>query len=153
MTSLWCIMRQINRSTQPISLFDLHCIREWKVAKLILDISLYHSLILLYCFKILTLAVAANLELANSLWVPLGGLKILPFVTGCLDPMLCLILILLFWDLLMNRGMELTSWIDLCFIQQNLTFMVWKGYQFAFMMVKSSELGLNLMHQSCQASH
>ena len=49
-------------------------------------------------FPLLTLAVAANLELANSLQVPLGGLMILPFVTGCLDPMLCLILILLFWD-------------------------------------------------------
>ena len=45
-------------------------------------------------FPLLTLAVA-NLELANSLQVPLGGLKILPFITGCLDPVLCLILILL----------------------------------------------------------
>ena len=45
-------------------------------------------------FPLLTLAVA-NLELANSLQVPLGGLKILPFVTGCLDPILCLVLILL----------------------------------------------------------
>ena len=74
-------------------------------------------------FPLLTLAVAANLELANSLWVPLGGLKILPFVTSCLDPMLCLILILLLWDLIMNRGTESTSQIDLHFIQQNLTFM------------------------------
>ena len=38
-------------------------------------------------FPLLTLAVA-NLELANSLQVPLGGLEILPFVTGCLDPIL-----------------------------------------------------------------
>ena len=44
-------------------------------------------------FLLLTLAVA-SLELANSLQVPLGGLKILPFVTSYLDPMLCLILIL-----------------------------------------------------------
>ena len=44
-------------------------------------------------FPLLTWAVA-NLELANSLQVPLGGLEILPFVTSCLDPMLCLVLIL-----------------------------------------------------------
>ena len=44
-------------------------------------------------FPLLTLAVA-NLELANSLQVPLGGLEILLFVTGCLDPILCIILIL-----------------------------------------------------------
>ena len=45
-------------------------------------------------FPLLTLAVA-NLELANSLQVPLGELKILPFVTSYLDPILCLVLILL----------------------------------------------------------
>ena len=45
-------------------------------------------------FPLLTLAVA-NLELENSLQVPLGELEILPFITGCLDPVLCLILILL----------------------------------------------------------
>ena len=44
-------------------------------------------------FPLLTLA-AANLELVNALQVPLGGLEILPFVTGCLDPILCLVLIL-----------------------------------------------------------
>ena len=44
-------------------------------------------------FPLLTWAVA-NLELVNSLQVPLGGLEILPFITSCLDPMLCLILIL-----------------------------------------------------------
>ena len=44
-------------------------------------------------FALLTLAVA-NLELVNSFSVPLGGLSILPFVTGGLDPMLCLVLIL-----------------------------------------------------------
>ena len=38
-------------------------------------------------FPLLTLA-AANLELANSFQVPLGGLSILPFVIGSLDPML-----------------------------------------------------------------
>ena len=38
-------------------------------------------------FPLLNLAVA-NLELANSLQVPLGGLEILPFVTSCLDPIL-----------------------------------------------------------------
>ena len=45
-------------------------------------------------FPLLTLVVA-NLELANSFWVPLGGLRILLLITSCLDPMLCLILILL----------------------------------------------------------
>ena len=45
-------------------------------------------------FPLLTLVVA-NLELANSFRVPLGGLRILLLITGCLDPMLCLILILL----------------------------------------------------------
>ena len=44
-------------------------------------------------FPLLTLGVA-NLDLANSLQVPLEGHEILPFVTSCLDPMLCLILIL-----------------------------------------------------------
>ena len=48
---------------------------------------------------------------------------ILPFLTSCLDPMLCLNLILLLGILLMNRGMESTSQINLHFIQQNLTFM------------------------------
>ena len=45
-------------------------------------------------FPLLTLAVG-SLELVNSLQVPLGGLEILPFITGCLDPMWCLVLILL----------------------------------------------------------
>ena len=45
-------------------------------------------------FPLLTLVVA-NLELANSFQVPLGELRILLLITGCLDPMLCLILILL----------------------------------------------------------
>ena len=45
-------------------------------------------------FPLLTLVVA-NLELANSFQVPLGGLRILLLITGCLDPILCLILILL----------------------------------------------------------
>ena len=45
-------------------------------------------------FPLLTLVVA-NLELANSFWVPLGGLRILLLITSCLDPMLCLVLILL----------------------------------------------------------
>ena len=44
-------------------------------------------------FPLLTLTVA-NLELVNSFQVPIGGLEILPFVTSCLNPMLCLILIL-----------------------------------------------------------
>ena len=44
-------------------------------------------------FSLLTLVVA-NLELANSFQVPLEGLRILLLITGCLDPMLCLILIL-----------------------------------------------------------
>ena len=38
-------------------------------------------------FPLLTLAVA-NLELGNSFRVPLGGLSILPFVVGGLDPKL-----------------------------------------------------------------
>ena len=45
-------------------------------------------------FPLLTLVVA-NLELANSFQVPLGGLRILLPITGCLDPMLCLVLFLL----------------------------------------------------------
>ena len=45
-------------------------------------------------FPFLTLVVA-NLELANSFRVPLGGLRILLLITICLGPMLCLILILL----------------------------------------------------------
>ena len=45
-------------------------------------------------FPLLTLVVA-NLELANSFQVPLGGLRFLPFITSCWDPMLCLVLILL----------------------------------------------------------
>ena len=44
-------------------------------------------------FPLLTLALA-NLELVNSLQVPLGGLEILPFFTGSLDPILCFVLIL-----------------------------------------------------------
>ena len=43
-------------------------------------------------FHLLTLVVA-NLELVNSFRVPLGGLRILLFITSCLDPMLCLVLI------------------------------------------------------------
>ena len=45
-------------------------------------------------FPLLTLAVAANFGLANSLQVPLEGLKIFTFVTGSLVLMLCLVLIL-----------------------------------------------------------
>ena len=45
-------------------------------------------------FPLLTLAVLANFELANTFQVPLGGLNILPFITGSLVLMLCLILIL-----------------------------------------------------------
>ena len=48
-------------------------------------------------FPLLTLMVA-NLELENSFQVPLGGLRILLLVTGCLDPMLCLVLILFVED-------------------------------------------------------
>ena len=44
-------------------------------------------------FPLLTLMVT-NLELANSFQVPLGGLRILLLITGCLDPMLCLVLTL-----------------------------------------------------------
>ena len=43
----------------------------------------------------LLILVVANLELANSFQVPLGGLRVLLLITGCLDPVLCLILILL----------------------------------------------------------
>ena len=35
-------------------------------------------------FPLVTLAVAANFELANSLQVPLGGLEIFPFITSSL---------------------------------------------------------------------
>ena len=45
-------------------------------------------------FPLLTLVVA-NLELVNSFCVPLGRLRILLLITSSLDPMLCLILILL----------------------------------------------------------
>ena len=45
-------------------------------------------------FPFLTLVVV-NLELGNSFQVPLEGLRILLLITGCLDPMLCLVLILL----------------------------------------------------------
>ena len=48
-------------------------------------------------FPMLTLVVA-NLELMNSLQVLLGGLRILLLITGYLDPVLCLVLILLVED-------------------------------------------------------
>ena len=82
-------------------------------------------------FPLPTLAVAANFELANSLQVPLGGLKIFPLVTGRLDPMLYLILILLYLDLNMNRGTELMSQTYLHFSQQKPYYYGLKGYQFS----------------------
>ena len=45
-------------------------------------------------FPLLILVVLAIFELANSFQVPLGRLNILPFITGSLVLMLCLILIL-----------------------------------------------------------
>ena len=57
-------------------------------------------------FPLLTLAVAANFKLANSLWVPLGGLKIFPLITSSLVLMLCLILILKYLDFINDVGDE-----------------------------------------------
>ena len=74
-------------------------------------------------FPLLTLAVA-KLELANSLQVPLGGLKILPFVTMAAWTQYCVSFSSCqFRIVLMNRGMESTGQFNLCLVQQNLTFM------------------------------
>ena len=105
-------------------------------------------------FPLPTLAVAANFELANSLQVPLGGLKIFSLVTSGLDPMLCLILILLYLDLNTKRGMESTSQAYLHFSQQKPYYYGLKGYQFGIKRFETLlEIRTDLMCQNHQAYH
>ena len=84
-------------------------------------------------FPLLTLVVA-NLELANSFQVPLGGLRILLLITGCLDPVLCLILILLV-RVIDNEQGDMGQLVDLIPILYSKTFEK-KGSKFQLLVVK-----------------